>query len=601
MSLTTCAVIGNIWSRRKELNRKAERNPINTQPRQVTSLSVAAACLILTTVAGLDAPALQPQILADFSGIGGGPGGNLVLGPDGSFYGSAQGVMNNGTLFQAGPDGSLNTIFFFDWFVSGADPWSKLTFGTDGSLYGTTFEGGAYQCGTLFKVTTNGLLTTLVHLNGAVGSGPMAGMLLGQDGNFYGTTRNGGANGFGNVYRLTPVGTLTTLASFAATNGARPQSDLIQGKDGNFYGTTYYGGLYDDGTVFQMTPAGKLTTLVHFNGSNGSNPWGAMVFGNDGQLYGTTYGGGSADWGTIFKINSRGKLTTLVTFTGQNGIGPIGSLLLAPDGNFYGTTADGGAVPFYDGLGTIFKMTPSGTLTTLYAFTPGSDGNSRPRGGLPYGGLIVGNEGSLYGTTYSGGGQESGILYRLDLPPTITSEPQSRFKARGTMVSFSVAAVGTRPFSYQWLKDGNALSDGRNVSGSQSNVLTLSNLQDSDAGDYSVVVTNVAGSATSSTAELTVLPHGHSAVQALAANVPNPSGQTNLSGTGPLPLISTPPVNVLTLEGSPNYSYVVQYTANFLNGPWQILSTNTADTNGTCVVIDPSPTDSQRFYRCVSQ
>jgi uncharacterized repeat protein (TIGR03803 family) len=586
---------------------------MNTQPRRVPSLIATFALLILTPVAAVCGATFQPQVLYNFTNPNGVPIAGIALGPDGNFYGSeeAGGDVGNGSIFRVTPGGALTNLASFNWFITGASP-GALTFGPDGNLYGNAFEGGAFQYGTLFMLTTNGVMTTLVIFNGTNGAGPMGGMVLGNDGNLYGTTRNGGAGGCGTVFRLTLDGTMTTVASFGYTNGARPEGGLILGKDGNFYGTTIYGGLYGypssyydgDGTVFKMTPEGKLTTLVYFNGANGANPSGAMAFGTDGQLYGTTQTGGTGIDGTIFKLSTRWKFTTLASFGGIYGWMPIGGLLLGPDGDFYGTTQVGGAttgdVNTY-AAGTIFKMGRNGTLGTLYEFIENESGYG-PYGGRLYAKFTLGPEGSLYSTSVNGTNAGSGgTFFRLDLPPTVTSQPESRFKAEGTMVTFSVAAVGTRPLGYQWLKDGTALSDGSNITGSQSNLLTLSNLQDSDAGDYSVVVTNVAGSATSSTAELTVLPHGHSAVQALGANVPNPSTQTNASGTGPLPLISTPPVNVLTLEGSPNYSYVVQYTANFLNGPWLILSTNTADTNGTCMVIDPSPTDSQRFYRCVSQ
>lgn len=564
-----------------------------------TSVSaVALATLSFTGVAVHRATAAQLQVLYNFTGGGAGPSCNLVKGPDGNFYGTTQngGTNQQGSVFRIATDGALTTLFSFN-VANGRNPVSGLTLGNDGNFYGTTYQGGASDWGTLFKVTTNGVLTTLVNFTMANGGDPHGALALGKDGNFYGTTRNGGAAGFGTVFKMTPDGQLTTLANFNSANGARPESDLILGRDDNFYGATYYGGSADNGTVFKVTTNGTLTTLVNFTGANGANPTGGLTQGKDGNFYGTTYIGGSSGLGTVFRMTANGNLTTLVNFTGNNGETPGADLTLGPDGNFYGTTVHGG-IP--NSNGTIFKMTPDGALTSLFSFTEYSDG-SRPYGGFPYSGLTLGSDGNFYGASYSGVNGGGGTIYRLDLPPFITSQPDSRFKSVGTTVSFKVMAAGGQPLIYQWLKNGTALTDGGNVSGANSTKLTLSDIQPNDAGNYSVIVSNYLGSITSSIAVLTVLQHGHSALVSLGASVPDPSAPVNISGPSLQSLTSTPAVNVLTFEGTPNYQYVVQYTTDILNGPWQTLSTNSADTNGTCVVIDPAPGGPQRFYRCVSQ
>jgi uncharacterized repeat protein (TIGR03803 family) len=174
----------------------------------------------------------------------------------------------------------------------------------------------------------------------------------------------------------------TTLVNFDGTNGANPQAPLVQGADGNFYGTTVQGGAYGGGAVFKITSAGTLTTLYSFCASGGSCPDGlwpyaGLVQASDGNLYGTTEGGGASDAGTIFKITPSGALTTLYSLCTQNGDGcyTFAGLVQASDGNFYGTTWVGGALD----QGTVFKVTPGGTLTTLYSFcsqpncTDGSD------------------------------------------------------------------------------------------------------------------------------------------------------------------------------------------------------------------------------------
>ena len=149
--------------------------------------------------------------------------------------------------------------------------------------------------------------------------------MQGCDGNFYGTTEWGGADNFGTVFKLTPGGVLTTLVEFTGTTGSNkgsyPRAGLVQGFDGNFYGTTYYGGASNFGTVFKLTPGGVLTTLVEFTGTAGGNiginPNAGLVQGGDGNFYGTTYYGGASGIGTVFKLTPGGVLTTLVEFTGN--------------------------------------------------------------------------------------------------------------------------------------------------------------------------------------------------------------------------------------------------------------------------------------------
>ena len=256
--------------------------------------------------------------------------------------------------------------------------------------------------------------TTLVNLDGTNGSGPTGVLVQGTDGNFYGTTSGGGAIGYGTVFKIAPWGKLTTLHSFDYTDGANP-NPLVQGTDGNFYGTTSIGGASSNcpggcGTVFKITPGGTPTTLHSFDGTDGDEPFAALVQATDGNFYGTTYAGGVNDDGTVFEITAEGKLTTLYSFCRQTGCTdgeyPIAGLVQATDGNFYGTTNAGGA----NGSGTVFKITPRGTLTTLYGFcsqTKCADGSN------PYAGLVQATNGSFYGTTSGGGANDGGTVFEI--------------------------------------------------------------------------------------------------------------------------------------------------------------------------------------------
>ncbi len=162
-------------------------------------------------------------------------------------------------------------------------------------------------------------LTTLASFDGANGAYPYVLMTLvqGNDGNFYGTTYEGGANNGGTVFKITSTGTLTALYSFCAqsgcTDGAYPFGGLVQGTDGNFYGTTYEGGANDGGTVFKITPAGTLTTLYSFCAQGGCTdgefPIDKLVQGTDGNFYGTTEGGGTSGAGIVFNSSPTSRAT----------------------------------------------------------------------------------------------------------------------------------------------------------------------------------------------------------------------------------------------------------------------------------------------------
>ncbi|PYM12523.1 MAG: hypothetical protein DME18_11205, partial [Verrucomicrobia bacterium] len=372
-----------------------------------------------------------------------------------------------------------------------------LVRGGDGNFYGTTTQGGILDRGTVFKVTPDGRLTTLVHFNNNNGAFPAAGLTLGRDGNLYGTTTGGANDSRGSVFRVTLNGALTTLARFPSDYGSVP-GGLTLGRDGNFYGTTFnglagnYGSAYHE-TVFKVTTNGRLITLARLSGSRWPCPANGLALGNDGSLYGTTFEGGVINCGTVFKVTTDGTLSTLANFTLENGFNPAAGLTLGDDGNFYGTALHGGR----GGHGSVFEVTPDGTLTTLFHFI-------RASGGYSYAPLTLGSNGSLYGTTYSGGSNDTGVIFRLDLPPAITSQPASRTNVLDTTATFTVTAAGTRPFGYQWLKNGTNIVDGGNASGARTGMLTLSHVQLDDAGNFAVIVTNNSGGVTGSVAALTV-------------------------------------------------------------------------------------------------
>jgi uncharacterized repeat protein (TIGR03803 family) len=312
---------------------------------------------------------------------------------------------------------TLNTLATFDYTVNGSGPvYGPLAQGTDGNFYGTASSGGVKGKGTVFRMTPTGTLTALYtfcsQANCSDGTVPYAGLVLGTDGNFYGSSITGGADcqgcrGYGTVFKITASGVLTTLHHFSLRDGAYPYAPLVQGTDGNFYGTTEAGGTNSGGTVFRITAAGNLTTLHNFDLIDGIQPQAAALLqGSDGKFYGTAYNGGTNGLGTIFNVTTSGDVTTLYNFCSEtncaDGASPESGLVLGNDGNFYGTTEFGGT----NAYGTVFQFTPGGKLTTLHTF-------DSIDGGYLHAGLVQAADGTFYGTTPSLGANTFGTAFAI--------------------------------------------------------------------------------------------------------------------------------------------------------------------------------------------
>jgi uncharacterized repeat protein (TIGR03803 family) len=394
---------------------------------------VAGAAQAQTGAALHDAPVVTYTLLFSFNlndGNGLSPQAGLVQDANGSLYGttSGDGIHGDGSVFKITPSGMLTTIYDFcsqTNCADGAFPKAGLTLATNGSLYGTTSGGGAIGDGTVFKITPSGALTTLHSFAGypTDGSLPLAGMVQGTDGDFYGTTSAGGTSDVGTIFSITPSGTLTTLHSFDGTDGANPVAGLIQATNGNLYGTTRSSGANGYGTVFEITPSGTLTTLYSFCSqysggvcTDGSAPYAGLIQGANGNFYGTTSTGGATctgGCGTVFEITSSGTLTILHNFDLTDGLYPAAPLVQGSDGNSYGTTEFGGTDSNCEyGCGTAFKITPSGTLTSLYSFCPVSSCTDAPFPTTP---LVQHTNGSFFGTSMDGGASNLGTVFKLSV------------------------------------------------------------------------------------------------------------------------------------------------------------------------------------------
>jgi RHS repeat-associated protein len=404
------------------------------------------------------------------------PQAGLIQGVDGRLYGTA------GPVFAVNTDGTgFTTVYSFTGGNAGSG--AALIQGAGGRLYGTTGDGGANGDGTVFAMNANGTgFTTLYSFaDGTDGAFPN-GLILGTDGQLYGTTAQGGTHNNGTVFVIKTDGTgYTTLYRFSGENdGAQPNASLIQGTDGRLYGTTYSGGSSNEGTVFAIKTNGKgFSALYNFTGgTDGGQTSAGVIQGSDGHLYGTTPNGGVNDDGNVFAMNTDGTgFITLYSFTGAtDGDNPNG-VIEGAGGRLYGTAVGGGT----NGSGTVFAVNTDGTgFTTLYNCTGGDDGS-------PNGGLIQGTGGQLYGTT-SGEDDYEGTVFALSNQTAVA----------GTNVTITMAAAGTAPLTYQWQFNG------ANIIGATSASLTLNNVNASNVGSYTVVVSNSAGSVTSAAATLTV-------------------------------------------------------------------------------------------------
>jgi uncharacterized repeat protein (TIGR03803 family) len=508
-------------------------------------LTVSAGAVLLVT--SVTSPGTTLSTLYSFTGHddGANPNGLLRI-ANGSFYGTAQhgGANLAGTVFQMTAAGSVVGLYSFSGGNDGANPFDALAQGPDGNFYGTTYQGGAHDNGTVFEMTASGVLSTLISLNITNGDLPYSGLVLGNDLNLYGTTYQGGSAGYGTAFRTSLGGALTTLYSFTAgVDGGLLAAGLLKASDGNFYGTTYRAGAHGAGTVFQISPGGFLTTLASFNRTNGAYPLAQLVQDPGGAFYGTTTSGGAYNSGAVFRMTPAGVLTNLYSFGGgTDGSFPTAALLQGSDGNFYGTTAYGGAY----GDGTLYRMTPDGTLTMLAAF----DGYG---GANPQAALVEDADGSWVGTTQNGGASDAGVVFRLSFsgPVQITTQPASQSVFVGANVALGPAVIGTSPFYYRWQKNGTNLVDGGNLSGSASRLLTFSPISLADIGTYSVIVSNAFGSVRSADAVLSV--------------------------TSSPPFITVQPTNQSVAPGA-KVTFAVTALGNLpLSYQWQWNGTNLAD------------------------
>jgi len=330
----------------------------------------------------------------------------------GNLYGTTYsgGAFNQGVVFKVDTSGNMIVLHSFAGGADGANPTAGVSRDSAGNLYGTTYYGGMFNAGTVFKVDPSGNETVLY---GGAGIAFPQGVIVDSAGDLYGTNYDGGTWGFGSVYKLDSSGHLTVLYSFSFTgsDGANPLAGVIRDSAGNLYGTTLNGGEFGKGTVYMVDPSGSETVLHSFSGADGAGANASVIL-SSGDLYGTTTGGGpsSNGCGVVYKLDASGHETVLHSFTGgADGCNPTGGVIRDSAGNLYGTTAYGGTF----NAGTVYKLDTSGNETLLYNFTQVPVTNGVGLGSPGPTGVVLDPAGNLYGTTLQGGTTDLGVLFQL--------------------------------------------------------------------------------------------------------------------------------------------------------------------------------------------
>jgi uncharacterized repeat protein (TIGR03803 family) len=499
---------------------------------------------------------LHNLTVAEGSGIA----GPLTLSGS-TLYGTcyAGGLSNSGTVFKLTTDGSGCTVLhsFIGPPTDGSAPYQGLLL-SDSSLYGTTAYGGISNCGTVFKVNTDGSgYVVLRQFTGPPddGANPYSSLVLGS-GLLFGTTDSGGRSNCGIVFKIGIDGsgysvlkhfTGPTAGNFGEGDGAMPRGRLVL-LENTLYGGTLFGGPAGKGVIYQLNLDNSAFSLLKEGTDTDGDHFQLGLLNSGTTLFGSTpWGGGGI--GCVYSLNTDGSAyRVLKAFTGFDGVG-TSSLVLA--GPFLYGTSGAGAI---SNAGTVFTLQTNGNgFVLLKEFSGGAEGTGP--------GSLVASGSCLYGAASISG---SSFVFRLPLPvPTMTAVPQTQTAEVGATVTLSAMASGLAPLTYLWFQDAAP------IIASTNRHLTFPAIQPSQAGVYTVVVTNAFGSITSPPAILNVI-----------SGVPRRL------------------VPALALTGLPGSFLLVQSSPTA--GPWPVWSllSSVMLTNSPQWIADLSvPVLSQNYYR----
>jgi len=418
--------------------------------------------------------------------------------------------------------------------------------------------------GILYQANSSGDVIGLGSFTGLNGSNPHGKVALATDGKIYGTTQLGGANNLGTVFSATTNGIINALYSLDNSSGSYPYAGLTMGPDGQLYGATWA----NLASCFKITTNGIYNKISFLGGY--AYAYGGLAIGSDGvSLYGTWEKNSNlSGFGSIYRITTNGSYSTFYNFSSINGAFPRSDLTLGIDSNLYGTTFQGGAF----NRGTVFQVTTNRTLTSLLSFD-GTNGMS------PHASIVFAGDGNFYGTTTYGGTYNAGVIYRIHAPPVLLTQPYSQTNVAGSSISMTVSVDGVPPFSYQWFKDAAPIGDGTHIHGSTTNTVLIEGISSSDAGSYSVNVTNNFGAVTSLAADLVVITPPSILVD---------DGYFGFSSNG----------FGFSVTGSIGSVLILQSSTNLTD--WMPFASLTNET-GTVFFADPNTNRACQFYRALQQ
>jgi uncharacterized repeat protein (TIGR03803 family) len=342
---------------------------------------------------------------------GGYPQGSLLQASNGKMYGVTEsGGSSNGVVFEYDLNLSSYTVIQNLSWSTGSYGMSELVEPTNGKLIGSTYYGGNYGSGVIFEIDFNTTSYTIMHnFQSGTGVQPRSSLYKASNGKYYATTQYGGPSGSGVLYEYDyATNTYNNKFGFMSKlDGNEVYGSLTKHSNGKMYGLTSSGGDFGNGVIFEFNPTNQNYSVKHsFDYDNdGASPYGSLTLANNGNLYGYTYEGGADDYGTIFEFNpTTSSYTVLHSFDYYEGGNPYYGSLALNNNILYGTTYDGGDQD--DGVIYKYDLTTS-SYTVIHHFESNF-------GYEPYSGVTIGANGKLYGTTYYGGNDDYGLIYEFD-------------------------------------------------------------------------------------------------------------------------------------------------------------------------------------------
>ncbi|HEY6767761.1 MAG TPA: choice-of-anchor tandem repeat GloVer-containing protein [Candidatus Sulfotelmatobacter sp.] len=296
-------------------------------------------------------------VVHSFAGSDGAyPEAGLLLGVDGNFYGTTAngGSANFGVVFKMTPAGDVTVLHAFTGTPDGGIPYSSPILASDGNLYGVTDSGGSTNnnAGVVYRIPPSGKYTVIYNYSLPVGSGEDFSPLQGSDGYLYISSVTEGANNCGSIVKMSTQGIVADAYDFdCGADGANPYGSLIQSSNGKFYGVTANSAVSMEGVLLELDSSLNLSPLFTFGSDTtlvgpNSGPYQAT----DGNLYGVAFKGGAFGYGGIYQYTLSGAFSTVFSWNRQ--AEPTTGFMQHTNGKMYSATYVAGRY----NLGTVYAL-----------------------------------------------------------------------------------------------------------------------------------------------------------------------------------------------------------------------------------------------------